>query len=127
MAMNSAADYWTTGASIFTNAFGTGPTELRIKGVSWFGLENRKCYIGGATDTPVRDVAEFLTDNGFNAVRVPLAADAVLSEGKAHCVDAGVYYDYNAGGRKRHTHAHAKRPCHATDSPPRHACASVFT
>lgn len=43
--------YWTHEGSIRTNALGGAAgafgTELRIKGVSWFGLESKPCSIGG--------------------------------------------------------------------------------
>jgi hypothetical protein len=72
------AEYWTVGSDIFTNAFQLVGKPLRIKGASWIGLESATCYLRGATQAPLSYYAIFLQTHGFNAVRVPLAADGVL-------------------------------------------------
>jgi len=88
------SEYWAVGNQIFTTAFGTPDTPLRIKGVSWFGMESSVCYIGGADSNPISTYMAFLKENSFNAIRVPLAADAIL--GRHNCMmDDGVYYTHN--------------------------------
>ena len=67
---------------------------MRIKGCSWFGMESHTCYIGGSDQAPVASYMAFLKQHHFNAIRVPLAADAVL--GTRNCLnDDGVYYTHN--------------------------------
>ena len=88
------ADYFTSGNRLHTTAFDTAGSPLRIKGASWFGLESSTCYIGGADQAPVSKYMEWLKENKFNALRVPLAADAIL--GQSRCLsDDGVYYSHN--------------------------------
>ncbi len=86
-----ASDYWAYGTSIFTNAWGSQvhPTRLRIKGVSWFGMETPMCHPGGLWHRPLGDYAAFLREHGFNAVRVPLAADALTSLMDHPCMALG--------------------------------------
>jgi endoglucanase len=92
------AEYWTVGARIYTNAFQiSGDRQfnpLRIKGISWFGFEGSSCYLGGGDSAAMENIASFLRSNEFNAVRIPLAADALLAGGCFCCKD-GVYYDHN--------------------------------
>ena len=89
------AEYWTEGELIHTNAFKLPAGEsLIIKGVSWFGLESGVCFIGGGQAGPLSEYASFLKQQGFNAVRIPLAADAVLAD-RAHCMNPGIYTDHN--------------------------------
>ena len=74
------ADYWAYGTSIYTNAWSSDDshvTRLRIKGLSWFGMEGPICHPGGLWHRPLQDYAEFIRKHGFNAVRMPLAADAL--------------------------------------------------
>ena len=77
------AHYWTDGSTIRTNVLGGQGghegVELKIKGISWFGLESKPCVIGGLDKMPVENGAEFLKREGFNAVRVPLAVSALVS------------------------------------------------
>ena len=88
------ADYFSRGSQLFTTAFDTAGAPLRIKGCSWFGMESTTCYIGGADQAPVASYMAFLKQHNFNAIRVPLAADAVL--GQRNCLsDDGVYYTHN--------------------------------
>ena len=77
------AEYWTSGHEIFTTAFGGDAlhTALQIKGVSWFGLEGSPCEVGGLGEMSIEQGAAFLRKNAFNAVRIPLAADAVVANG----------------------------------------------
>jgi len=95
------ADYWTEGSQIFTNAFGAARerTPLRIKGVSWFGLDSRPCQIGGLGELSVRSGAAWLRAHGFNAVRVPLAVDALLSsDPSAGCMPPELTQPLLSGG-----------------------------
>ena len=73
------SDYWAYGTSIYTNAWSSDGhvTRLRIKGLSWFGMEGPICHPGGLWHRPLQDYAEFIRKHGFNAVRMPLAADAL--------------------------------------------------
>ena len=72
------SDYFTYGASLHTNAWiDAGP--IKIHGASWFGMETEACVIGGAQHLPIETIAEWLSEQGFNAVRLPLAADAILN------------------------------------------------
>ena len=82
------SDFWTKGSSLYTNAFGyasaPGDREpLRIKGASWFGLESSPCYPGGASKGKIELGMEFLRTHGFNALRLPLAVDAVVEAFRA--------------------------------------------
>ena len=74
-----------------------------VKGASWFGLDGAVCYIGGGDRTPIAHSAQFLKSNGFNAVRIPLAASAVLRAAAGEpvsCLDMDVYYTYNREWQK---------------------------
>ena len=107
------ARFWTHRGTLRTNFFGGSSgagdgTELKVKGVSWFGLESKpcfaephtartdpralsvlpreplhrsrcRCFVGGLDQMPVEMGAAFLRRHSFNAVRVPLAVDALLS------------------------------------------------
>ena len=86
------AEYFTYGSSMFTTAWLDDdglPARVRIRGASWFGMETRSCVIGGAAYRPIESVAAWLHDHGFNAVRVPLAADAVLNPSQHTCLANG--------------------------------------
>lgn len=93
------AEYWTRGAQIFTNAWGDfAGTPLRIKGASWFGLESGSCTVGGADHTSLSQLAAWVKAQGINAIRLPLAVDAVLESAggaTAKCQNDGVYYNHN--------------------------------
>lgn len=49
-----------------------------IKGAAWFGLETSACHIGGSDQRSLKSIAYWLKKRGFNAIRVPFAADAVI-------------------------------------------------
>lgn len=92
------AEYWTSGRRLMTNAFNTDGQPLRLKGVSWFGLESMPCYIGGGHAAPLAANARFLHANGFNAVRVPLAVDEIVRSApgvKPRCGIDGIYIEHN--------------------------------
>ena len=72
------ADFWTTQSSIYTNAFGSSNQPVRIKGASWFGLDSNPCIPGGSSKGKIENGMAFLRTHGFNAIRLPLAVDAVL-------------------------------------------------
>ena len=82
-----ASDYFTYGATIHTNAWADAEA-IRIRGASWFGMETKACVIGGAEHLPIETIAEWLKEHGFNAIRLPLAADAILSPGHP-CMSKG--------------------------------------
>lgn len=71
------SDYFTYGGTIATNAW-QDAEPIQIRGASWFGMETKACTIGGAEHLPIETIAEWLKERGFNAIRLPLAADAVL-------------------------------------------------
>lgn len=89
--MHPVASYWTSGASIFTNAWsedgtftgshnGAKPVELKINGVSWSGLESSPCVLGGLERHDARDYLKQIRETmGFNAIRFPFAAGALVS------------------------------------------------
>ena len=54
-----------------------------------FGMETETCFIGGAANRDIDSIAEWLAGKGFNAVRVPLAADAILSPTGHPCTNKG--------------------------------------
>ena len=98
------SDFWTQGSNLYTNAFGSATSDgrepLRIKGASWFGLESSPCYPGGASKGKIDLGMEFLRTHGFNALRLPLAVDAVVEAFRGQnprCMapDPGVFYTYN--------------------------------
>ena len=93
------ADYWIDARGhLRTSAFevSTGNRALRIKGASWFGLESASCYIGGADSDSLHTFADFLANNGFNAVRVPLALSELLPDAIGTCLNPSAYQVHNA-------------------------------
>ncbi|KAL1524626.1 hypothetical protein AB1Y20_019514 [Prymnesium parvum] len=108
------ASYWTSGAKILTNAWSHGskfpaqasdrvgePVELRLNGVSWSGMESSPCVLGGLEKHDARDYLKQIGETmGFNALRIPFAADALLSALQPPlCVDDKLLSGYN----KRYT------------------------
>lgn len=87
-----AADYFTYGAEIFTTAWldeDGMPSRVRIRGASWFGLETETCMLGGAPSRDIESIAEWLQAQGFNAIRLPVAADAILNPINHPCLLRG--------------------------------------
>eukprot|EP00966_Prymnesium_polylepis_P236520 5469883-Prymnesium_polylepis.2 len=82
------ADFWTDNGTIRTNAFGEQRGSIvQLKGISWSGLERRMCAVGGVDEVPMARAASFVKQNGFNAVRIPIAVDALLhADGRAPCM-----------------------------------------
>ena len=78
------AAYWTHDATLRTSSLGGSSgadgTELKIKGVSWFGLDSMPCVLGGLDKVPLGSLAAFLKEAGFNAVRLPLAVSALATD-----------------------------------------------
>ena len=72
------SDYFTYGSTLHTNAW-TDAEPIQIRGASWFGMESKACVMGGAEHLPIETIAEWLKQAGFNAIRLPLAADALLN------------------------------------------------
>ena len=92
--VSQPANYFTYGSDIFTNALHAAGgsdnyTRLRIRGAAWFGMESKSCVIGGAAQQAIEVSADWLKSNGFNAVRLPLAADAILQPRTHPCLSLG--------------------------------------
>ena len=51
-----------------------------IKGVNWFGAEGKGACPDGLWQRPAVDFLDFARSHGFNALRLPLAADNVLAD-----------------------------------------------
>lgn len=98
------SDYWAYGTSIYTNAWSSDghPTRLRIKGVSWFGMEGPICHPGGLWHRPLEDYAAFLRKHGFNAVRIPLAVDALTGLMDHPCLIIPAEHKVAARGNNPH-------------------------
>ena len=83
--VKQTAWYWTWAGKIRTNVFGGArgyepEQEITIKGVTWLGLEVHPCVIGGMDEAPIHKSIAFLKSIGVNAVRLPVAASAILSK-----------------------------------------------
>ena len=89
-----AADYWTDGDQILTNAITGTPQQLIIKGVSWPGMESKPCYFHGLDTLTLGVILDFVEQNNFNAIRIPLAVSAVLEGDRPACMEDGGFY-YN--------------------------------
>lgn len=61
-----------------------GGRPFAIKGVSWFGMENAEPALGGLDARSLGDILDFLSDHKFNAIRVPLSADSILSNSRTN-------------------------------------------
>ena len=82
------AEYWTAHSRLYTNALGgAAASTLDIKGAVWPGMADRVCHLRGADFRPIRWYVQFLRDNGFNAIRLPIAASAVTTH-QPTCVNA---------------------------------------
>ena len=100
------ADYWTYGSKMFTNAWDAhgvlhhdgGPLELRINGVSWSGFETSPCVPGGLEHHDVKEYLETMSkDMGFNAIRLPFSAAALLDELQPPlCTSLRILKEYNS-------------------------------
>ena len=54
--------------------------RFAIRGASWFGAEGSGACPDGLWQRPAAEFLDFLQANGFNALRLPLAVDNVLSD-----------------------------------------------
>ena len=94
-----ASDYWTEENMVFTNALTGERQRLQLKGASWFGLQGRPCYPGGASQAPLAGNMAFLRANRFNALRVPLAQNALTDTpvwDRANCQGSdGLFITFN--------------------------------
>ena len=61
-----------------TNPLRTDKFDLR--GVSWFGAEGGGACPDGLWQRPASEYLDFVKQNGFNAIRLPLAADTILAD-----------------------------------------------
>lgn len=59
-------------------------TPFRIKGLSWFGMEEEEHLPGGLHEKTVDEIFEFATEYKFNAVRLPLSVDNLLRNRISH-------------------------------------------
>ena len=53
--------------------------RLHVKGVSWFGFEGDNAILDGLWQYPIESYLDFLEKNQFNALRLPLALNNILS------------------------------------------------
>ena len=54
--------------------------EFLIKGVSWYGMEEKYAILQGLEKVSMDHLLNFIEHHGFNSVRVPLAVTSVLSD-----------------------------------------------
>ena len=66
-------DFETSGAQILANG-----AQFHIKGVNWFGFESKDGVLGGLGYQPLDNLLQFLEDNTFNAVRLPLSVSNLV-------------------------------------------------
>lgn len=55
-------------------------TEFILKGVSWYGMEEMYALPQGLDYRHMNNYIDFIKENGFNAIRVPLAVSSVLND-----------------------------------------------
>jgi endoglucanase len=51
--------------------------RINIKGINWFGLETDRFALHGLWSVSFNSVLQFLKDNNFNAVRLPISVECV--------------------------------------------------
>jgi endoglucanase len=51
--------------------------RVYIKGANWFGLENNTFSLHGLWAVSFESLVDFLEDNKFNAVRLPISVECV--------------------------------------------------
>lgn len=51
-----------------------------LKGLSWFGFEGPTACVDGLWERPLDEYLDFVASLGFNALRIPVAADNVLTD-----------------------------------------------
>jgi endoglucanase len=57
-----------------------GCSEFVLKGVSWFGMEEKYALLQGLERVPMRELLDFVSSQGFNALRIPLSVTCVLHD-----------------------------------------------
>lgn len=65
-------------SSHITNSFDLGK-QFHLKGVNWFGGTNSRGSPHGLWATDIDTMMDFMSTNGFNAVRWPLSLDVTLN------------------------------------------------
>lgn len=84
------SEFWASHGRLYTNAWGhsTG-TVLQLKGAVWPGLADQDCYLRGTDTRPISWYTQFLRDQQFNVVRLPVAAFALaLADTEHPCLEA---------------------------------------
>eukprot|EP00899_Mesostigma_viride_P027047 jgi/Mesvir1/7527/Mv19276-RA.1 len=56
-----------------------GNITLHVKGTNWFGFEESDAVLHGLWSVSMDSILDFVSSNGFNALRIPLAGDNLLS------------------------------------------------
>ena len=84
------SEFWTSHGQLYTNAWGrSAGAVLRLKGAVWPGLADHDCYLRGTDTRPISWYTQFLRDQRFNAVRLPVAAFALaLADTEHPCLEA---------------------------------------
>ena len=54
--------------------------DFVLKGVSWFGMEEKYHVLQGLERVPMKELLDFVAGHGFNAIRVPLSVTGVLDD-----------------------------------------------
>ena len=54
--------------------------RISIKGVNWFGAEGQNAAPDGLWERSAAEYLDFAVEHGFNALRLPLAVNHVLSD-----------------------------------------------
>jgi aryl-phospho-beta-D-glucosidase BglC (GH1 family) len=66
---------------IFMRDDSGGLHHLRLKGVSWHGLDTDNFALNGLNETTMEHIVSSLQMQRFNAIRVPISLDFALSRG----------------------------------------------
>lgn len=84
------SEFWTSHGRLYSNAWGrSAGAVLNLKGAVWHGLADQDCYLRGTDIRPISWYTQFLRDQRFNAVRLPVAAFALaLADSNHPCLEA---------------------------------------
>jgi endoglucanase len=55
-----------------------GGNKFELKGINWFGMETSSGRLEGLDHRPLVEYLDFLQENRFNAIRVPLCVQSIL-------------------------------------------------
>jgi len=80
----------------FTSSGGTlkvNGLPFILKGASWFGFETTNNVFHGLWARDYKDLLDFLSSNGFNAIRVPFYLELVLNDAQPNSIN---FYNMNA-------------------------------